>query len=69
MINIGQIVFNYGPLVIVLIVYIVPLIVGYKLFQAHKNIPTATKVVWYIILLLSNFLGLIGLYTYLSTKK
>ena len=55
--------FSYGPLILMVI------IVGCYLFRHYKEISVGTKVVWFVILLITNYIGLIGLYIYLNTKK
>ena len=49
--------------------YIIPIIVGCYLFRHYKEISVGTKVIWFVILLITNYIGLIGLYIYLNTKK
>lgn len=61
--------YSFAPLIIVIIGYIVPIIIGYSLLKAQKNISTKNKVIWYIILLVTNYIGLIGLYIFLNTRK
>ena len=61
--------FSYGRLILMVIIYIIPIIVGCYLFRHYKEISVGTKVIWFVILLITNYIGLIGLYIYLNTKK
>lgn len=67
--NFSDFFFGFIPLIIVILIYILPIIIGYSLFKNHNDITTKNKIIWYLILFITNYIGLIGLYIFLNTQK
>lgn len=63
-----EFIFSYGPL-LVAVLYLLPIIIGVLLMKQRSEISLKERLLWCLILIVTNYLGLIGLLIYLKKKS